>query len=55
MLFIVSVPKSSIINKSTVNKLSIILLHISNGNLLWQIIVSVVSEDVALQLLQIYF
>ena len=37
------------------NKLSIILLHISNGNLLWQIIVSVVSEDVALQPLQIYF
>ena len=37
------------------NKLSIILLHISNGNLLWQIIVSVVSEDVALQPLQMYF
>lgn len=37
------------------NKLSIILLHISNDNLLWQTIVSVVSDEVNLQPLQIYF
>ena len=37
------------------NKLSMILLHISNDNLLWQTIVSVVSDEVNLQPLQIYF
>ena len=37
------------------NKLSITLLHISNESLLWQVIVSVVSDEVELQPLQIYF
>ena len=37
------------------NKLSITLLHISNESLLWQVIVSVVSDEVDLQPLQIYF
>ena len=37
------------------NKLSIILLPTSKGKLLWQVIVLVVSDEVALQLLQIYF
>lgn len=37
------------------NKLSITLLYISNDNLLWEIIVFVVSEDVVLHPLQIYF
>ena len=36
------------------NKLSITLLHISNESLLWQVIVSVVSDEVDLQPLQIY-
>ena len=37
------------------NKLSITLLNISNYNLLWQIIISVVSDEVVLHPLQIYF
>ena len=36
------------------SKLSITFFHISNDNLLWQIIVSVVCEEVTLQPLQIY-
>ena len=37
------------------NKLSIIFFHTSNGNLLWHIMVFVVSEYVFLQQLHIYF
>lgn len=36
------------------NKLSIIFFHTSKGNLMWQIIVLVVSDKVDLQPLQIY-
>ena len=37
------------------NKLSIILLHVLNGSLLWQTMVFVVSEEVILQPLHMYF